>query len=50
MLLFFKNFVFRFLIGSFLDVLFLLLALILSELHEKPRKKNGIIEKNMEFV
>ena len=26
--------------GSFLDVLFLLLAVILSELHEKPRRKD----------
>ena len=28
------------LVGSFLDVLFLLLAGILSELHEKPRRKD----------
>ena len=26
--------------GSFLDMLFLLLAVILSELHEKPRRKD----------
>ena len=28
------------LVGSFLDMLFLLLAVILSELHEKPRRKD----------
>ena len=27
-------------VGSFLDVLFLLLPVILSELHEKPRRKD----------
>ena len=31
--------------GSFLDVLFLLLAGILSELHEKPRRKDCVTEK-----
>ena len=34
------------LVGSFLDVLFLLLALILSELHEKPRRKDLVTEKS----
>ena len=34
------------LVGSFLDVLFLLLAVILPELHEKPRRKNWITEKS----
>ena len=34
-------------VGSFLDVLFLLLAVILSELHEKPRRnKDWVTEKN----
>ena len=33
--------------GSFLDVLFLLLAVILSELHEKPRRnKDWVTEKS----
>ena len=30
----------------FLDVFFLLLALILSEFHEKPRRKNRVTEKS----
>ena len=34
------------LVGSFLDVLFLLLAVILSELHEKPRRKDWVTEKS----
>ena len=34
--------------GSFQDVLFLLLALILSELHEKPRRnKDSVTEKSI---
>ena len=34
------------LVGSFLDVLFLLLAIILSEFHEKPTwKKDEVTEK-----
>ena len=34
------------LVGSFLDVLFLLLAVILSGLHEKPRRnKDWVTEK-----
>ena len=34
------------LVGSFFDVLFLLLAVMLSELHEKPRRnKDWVIEK-----
>ena len=34
-------------VGSFLDVLFLLLVVILSELHEKPRRnKDWVTEKN----
>ena len=33
------------LVGSFLDVLFLLLAVILSELHVKPKKKDWVSEK-----
>ena len=33
------------LVGSFLDVFFLLLAVILSELREKPRKKDWVTEK-----
>ena len=33
------------LVGSFLDVLFLLLAVILSELHVKPRRKDIVSEK-----
>ena len=33
--------------GSFLDVLFLLLAVILSELYEKPRRnKDSVTEKS----
>ena len=35
------------LVGSFLDVLFLLLAVILSERHEKPRRKDWVTEKNL---
>ena len=31
---------------SFLDVLFLLVAVILSELHEKPRRKDWVTEKS----
>ena len=40
------------LVGSFLDVLFLLLTGILSELNEKPRRKDWIREKTYveEFV
>ena len=34
------------LVGSFLDVHFLLFAVILSELHEKPRRKNRVTEKH----
>ena len=35
------------LVGSFLDVLFLLLAVIVSELHEKPRRnKDWVTEKS----
>ena len=34
------------LVGSFLDMLFLLLAVILSELHEKPRRKDWVTEKS----
>ena len=34
------------LVGSFLDVHFLLLAVILSELHEKPRRKDWVTEKH----
>ena len=34
------------LVGSFLDVLFLLLAGILSELHKKPRRKDWLTEKS----
>ena len=34
------------LVGSFLDVLFLLLAVILSELHEKPKRKDWVTEKS----
>ena len=34
------------LVGSFLDVLFLLLAVILSELHEKPRRNDWVTEKS----
>ena len=33
------------LVGSFLDVLVLLLAVILSELHVKPKKKDWVSEK-----
>ena len=32
-------------VGCFLDVLFLLLAVVLSELHEKPRRKDWVTEK-----
>ena len=40
------------LVYSFLDALFLLLAVILSELHEKPRRKDWVTEKKYieEFV
>ena len=34
------------LVGSFLDVLYLLLAVILSELHEKPRGKDLVTGKS----
>ena len=34
------------LVGSFLDVLFLSLAVILSELHQKPRRKDLVTAKN----
>ena len=34
------------LVGSFLDVHFLLLAVILSELHEKPRREDWVTEKH----
>ena len=34
------------LVGSFLDVLLLWFAVILSELHEKPRKKDWVREKS----
>ena len=33
------------LVGSFLDMLILLLAVILSELHEKPRRIDWVTEK-----
>ena len=33
------------LIGSFLDVFFLLLAVTLSELHDRPKRKDWITEK-----
>ena len=36
------------LVGSFLDVLSLLLALILSKRHEKPRRKDWVTEKSTE--
>ena len=32
------------LVGSFLDVLYFLLAIILSKLHEKPRRKDWVAE------
>ena len=32
--------------GSFLDVFFMLLAVILSELHEKPQTKDWVTEKS----
>ena len=35
------------LVGSFLDVLFLLLAIMLSELHEKLRRKGWVTEKSI---
>ena len=35
---------------SFLDVLFLMLALIFSEFHENPRRKDSVSEKRIEFV
>ena len=35
------------LVGSFLDALFLLLTVILSELHEKPRRKYLVTAKRM---
>ena len=35
------------LVGSFLVVFFLSLAVILSELHEKPRRKDCVTEKRM---
>ena len=35
------------LVGSFLDVLFLLLAVILSEFHEKARRKDLVTAKGM---
>ena len=34
------------LVGSFLDVLYFFLAVILSELHEKPRRKDWVTEKS----
>ena len=34
------------LIGSVLDMFFLLLGAILSELHEKPRRKNRVTEES----
>ena len=34
------------LVYSFLDALFLLLAVILSEVHEKPRRKDWVTEKS----
>ena len=34
------------LVDSFLDVLFLLLAVILSELHENPRREDWVTEKS----
>ena len=36
------------LVGSFLDELFLLLAVMLSELHEKPRRKDLVTAKSMD--
>ena len=35
------------LVDAFLDVLFLLLAVILLELHEKPRKKDWVLQKSI---
>ena len=37
-------------VGSFLDLLFLLLAVILPELHEKPREKDYRKKYMEEFV
>ena len=38
-------------VGSFLDVLFFLPTVILSELHERPRRKDWVTEKStQEFV
>ena len=34
------------LVGGFMDVLFLLLSVILSELHEKPNRKDWLTEKS----
>ena len=34
------------LVGSFLDVLFLLLTVVLSELHEKPKRKDRVKRKS----
>ena len=34
------------LVGSFLDVLYVLFVVILSELHEKPRRKYWVTEKS----
>ena len=34
------------LVGSFLDVLYFFLAVILSELNEKPRRKDWVTEKS----
>ena len=36
------------LVGSFLDELFLLLAVMSSELHEKPRRKDLVTAKSMD--
>ena len=33
-------------VGSFLDVLYFFLAVIISELHEKPRRKDWVTEKS----
>ena len=42
---YFQLFISDTLVGYFLDVLFLLLAVILSEFHKKPRRKYWVTEK-----
>ena len=34
-------------VGSYLNVLFFLLAIVLSKLHEKPRRKDLVTEKRL---